>query len=665
MATFQKPLDGALYLLDKGFKVFPLKPNQKDPAFTGWQEWAKKATRKRVQEFGTANSLHNWGVYLGATGHMAIDVDNKHGKDGSKNFTNLILQRDEIPTTLTVTTPSNGIHYYFKGECLSREDNLATGVDTKSRGGYVVAPGSRINDVAYEVVADPGGVADAPQWILDLANRPTLNGQKPIDTVVPPALLDKEHHLDKVKDYLVRTSASSIAGQMGNKTLYATACMVKNLGITDPDQAMFLMAEYYDPRCQPSWLSTDEDRERWEKTIRSAYQHSQEAAGSKTEEARIQEAREDFIDSYKGPRRFSDFKGDAPERQWLIPDWLPLNEISSMYGSGGSGKSLLSLQIALSVATGRTFMGLNVSTPLPTLCVYCEDSTDEIHRRLAAITAAPEFDFDNELKHAPLFLWPRVGEENDLAKESEKGNDVIPVGFYQHLDHALSEMPKGHKFLILDTLSDIYLGSENDRGKVNKFIKTILGHLIKKHEATVLFLAHPSRAGQNTGDMLSGSTAWENSVRNRLVFGPHKKYPEVTILTRMKSNYAKRGEVIAVKWDQGRFRTLDETEAKAVEGHSELDAYAEALDILFRQNPEPRSATEIAKELATSESVAHLFAGAKWDTLKRKLKDILKNDLVFEGAKFVGAKIDPNAHQSHFIIRRIVEEIDENDEMFQ
>ena len=46
--------------------------------------------------------------------------------------------------------------------------------------------------------------------------------------------------------------------------------------------------------------------------------------------------------------------GDAPSREWILSDWLPVGTVSSLYGWVGQGKSRLALQLAAAVAAYRT-----------------------------------------------------------------------------------------------------------------------------------------------------------------------------------------------------------------------------------------------------------------------------------------------------------------------
>jgi hypothetical protein len=270
-----------------------------------------------------------------------------------------------------------------------------------------------------------------------------------------------------------------------------------------------------------------------------------------------------------GPRDALSYEGDPPAREWIIKDWLPSGEISSLYGDGGMGKSLLIKQLAAAVATKTPFLGLDIAADMPVLCILCEDDQNEIHRRYDAIKRESGLAFA-DLSPGRLRFWSRVGQNNTLATISKDGTAHL-TAFYHAIEAQLSEMGEGPKLLILDTLADLYAGSEIDRGEVNQFVKHVLGGLGLKHQATVLMLAHPSRAGAATGDYLSGSTAWNNAVRNRLVLKAHEKFDDHRVLVRQKSNYALRGEEISLYWERGVFKVAGaEREEEQVERAADL-----------------------------------------------------------------------------------------------
>lgn len=638
------PGEGALGMLNRGYKVFPIIQNEKIPAVPKWQTWAQQCSKETILEYSKKHPLSNWGIACGPSGLIVLDVDTKNGKTGPDSLCALEEMYGPIPKTFTVLTPTNAPHYYLRGLSRSTVQFLGPGLDTRSKGGYVVCPGSVINGKKYRAVNNLQD-ADAPGWFLELLEKKRYSFE-PI-----PGLdgieLNKPHHIQSVIDYLLNEAPESIENQGGNNTLYVVACMVKNLGISDVNLAKELIATHYDAiKCHPSWLANESDQNQWESTINSAYRGSQEPAGSRTPEAKELELKRDFSAMDDGPKHISAYRGKAPERQWLIRDWIPLREVTSLYGSGGTGKSLIMQQLAISASTGINFLCLKIEKAIPVLCVFCEDSDEELHRRKNDITHATELVFAENLIHdAPLYFWSRVGQNNDIGREAKDGKDIEPGLFRARLELELAKMPKGDKLLILDTLSDVYLGNENVRELVNKFVKTHLGSLIRKHDITVIVLAHPSRSGRVRGDLLSGSTAWENAVRNRLGLMEHKDHKNILILKRIKSNYAKRGEEILLQWDCGRFYPADL--AKVTAESLTIDQI-ELIQIIAKHITagERKSSQGISKIILHDESLQRLFKAKSLSTVERFIEKTLqyprrldKTQYRYEEKKIVGTQV--------------------------
>jgi RecA-family ATPase len=113
----------------------------------------------------------------------------------------------------------------------------------------------------------------------------------------------------------------------------------------------------------------------------------------------------------------------------------------------------------------------------------------------------------------------------------------------------------GSILVILDTAADMFGGNENERRTVNTFLKTYLGSIVINYNATVILLAHPSLSGLkgNSPTGLSGSTAWENSVRSRSYLSREEDSDDVRILSRKKSNYSdiSGNNDIKLIWENG------------------------------------------------------------------------------------------------------------------
>ena len=267
-----------------------------------------------------------------------------------------------------------------------------------------------------------------------------------------------------------------------------------------------------------------------------------------------QETEEDEPPLEDPPFRASTLHGEAPARQWVVPDWIVQGSVNSLYGDGGLGKTLLAQQLACSVSLGVPWLGLPTAKG-SVLAVLCEDDKGELHRRHNDIKLAMGHGVGNPFHD--VWLWPRVGSENILLNwdtEAKAGK------FAASLERTINEIQPS--LLILDTLADFYGANEIDRVQVNYFVKTMLGGLIKRSSwpLTVLLLGHPSVRGKESEDGFSGSTAWNNAVRSRIYLTkPKDGDSNDRLLTRGKANYASSGEDTGLKltYEEGVLRAQE------------------------------------------------------------------------------------------------------------
>ena len=146
--------DQIFCLKKQGFAVFPLAPNSKIPLKgVAWKEWAEQADELQVLEVLAMHPEYNWGIFLGLSGHCAVDLD---GQEGIANWKGIC---NGTPETMTVLTPRGGRHLYFKGSLPPTQGKLAAKIDTRGENSYVVAPGSVIDGKMYEVLNEREPVA--------------------------------------------------------------------------------------------------------------------------------------------------------------------------------------------------------------------------------------------------------------------------------------------------------------------------------------------------------------------------------------------------------------------------------------------------------------------------------------------------------------------------
>ena len=247
----------------------------------------------------------------------------------------------------------------------------------------------------------------------------------------------------------------------------------------------------------------------------------------------------------------SDLEGqNVPPRSWHVQDLIPSNTVTLFSGDGGTGKSLVALQLAVSTALGRPWLRMPVKEG-SALYLSAEDDKEELHRRLDDIAQA-ECVGVAELQN--LKCRSLAGEDALLATLN-KGGTLEPTFLLDAIDDLLKrDQPD---LLVLDTLADYFPGNENDRAQARQFVGILRGLAIW-HRCAVFMLAHPSLTGISSGTGTSGSTGWNNSVRSRLYLSRVKQdgyesNPDARVLQTMKSNYARIGAEIALTWQNGVF----------------------------------------------------------------------------------------------------------------
>jgi RecA-family ATPase len=270
-------------------------------------------------------------------------------------------------------------------------------------------------------------------------------------------------------------------------------------------------------------------------------------------------------------------------RSWIVPGLIPDRTPSICSGDGGTGKSLLALQLCVAMTIGRPWLGLEV-TPGAALYVSAEDEEDELHRRLDDICASYAVGIS---ALNGLHLIPMAGRDAILAKFAKSG-DMTRTAFTAWLEETIRRYRP--KLIVLDTLADVFAGDEIQRAQARAFIGMLRG-LALDFDAAVLLLSHPSLSGLSTGTGASGSTAWSNSVRSRLYFhrattqDDAEPDPDLRVLSTMKANYGRAGTEIHVRWREGVFiREENDSGFDSLAGDMKADhAFLDLLKMMIGQ----------------------------------------------------------------------------------
>lgn len=215
-------LAAALAHAGRGWHVFPLRPDDKRPAFpdhtaddctgrdprcdAGHVGWEARATTDpdRIRR-AWSRRPYGVGVACGPSGLVVIDLDVPKNVDdippaewaGARDGTDVLAalagrHGGTIDATYTVTTGRGGSHLYYRHpeggpelrNTAGDRGGLGWKVDTRAHGGYVVAAGSTVNGRPYTVALDCEP-APLPAWLASLLTPAARPAYRPTAVALP------------------------------------------------------------------------------------------------------------------------------------------------------------------------------------------------------------------------------------------------------------------------------------------------------------------------------------------------------------------------------------------------------------------------------------------------------------------------------------------------
>jgi RecA-family ATPase len=244
-------------------------------------------------------------------------------------------------------------------------------------------------------------------------------------------------------------------------------------------------------------------------------------------------------------------KSDPEPPAFIIDDWLPCGYATLLSGHGGVGKSLIALYLAVCIAAGVSFFGLEVQRRR-VLYLSCEDREAVLHWRLARICA--HLGVDLASLRGLLDVLDLVGHSSVLWEKDPRTGHALTAAHGYLCERIAAQ--RTH-VLVGDGIADLFGGNENNRGEVKQFNNALLAPI--PVDGAVLLLGHvPKPAVAGIGEGYSGSTQWHNAARGRWYL-----YPETTqgedgerqrtgelILELQKSNLGQDNQSMRFAWDE-------------------------------------------------------------------------------------------------------------------
>lgn len=311
---------------------------------------------EQIDAWWTRNPNYNIAIEPDRVGWCVIDLDPPVGEE---SWSGLCSVHGATPETFEVRTPRGGRHIYFAGSLPPTASKLGEKIDTRGRGSYVLVPPSysAVSGTSYEVSRDHE-VAPLPSWVDLSVNRDRERTKAIIEELDTPSSVARAV---ACLTNAVKRSDVAVEGQGGNNRTYQIAAECLNFGLSELT-AIQLISEHWNPHCIPPW-----SEEELESIVSNAAAYAQNERGSLGTPSAV-EAFGSVLDTLdlhapaEGARSrfypYSEDEQDAmPEPSWLIPDLLPNEATVLLYGPSGSYKSFISLDIALTLASGTEKLG--------------------------------------------------------------------------------------------------------------------------------------------------------------------------------------------------------------------------------------------------------------------------------------------------------------------
>ena len=478
-------LQAALNLVRKGFHVFPTRAGAKAPPLV--RDWPSVASSDEAQTrelWSTVGEEANPAVHC--SGLLVVDVD--VAKGGPESLKILDIMTDGLPATLTARTPSGGLHLYYRlpdghPGVSNSVSALGKGLDVRSTGGYVLAPGAATPTGAYTWENDLD-VAPAPQWLVDRCGL----GAARVPADRSNDALEPDQSLARAK--AMSLLASTPVPQEGerNLALYKFVCRVRELYGLDAESATDIGMAFAD-RCG---LGEEESRA----TIASAIRGAKNAAGSKgvlSDDFPVIERPVDVPERpRKGPKSLDEVAEGNGTALYLIKGLLSLRSYTVMYGPPGGGKTFVALDIAHHVAAGEEWFGRRVRQGAVLYLAY--EGAGGLKNRAKALKA------HYGESGLPMFIDAAA---YNLREQSGRAA----------LGETIAQLPEKPKLIVIDTLAHALCGGdENSAQDVSAFGSAVQA-LIESTGACVIVIHHPRKSGDGGP---RGSSALHGAIDSEL-----------------------------------------------------------------------------------------------------------------------------------------------------
>ncbi|AFL87463.1 bifunctional DNA primase/polymerase famiily protein [Terriglobus roseus DSM 18391] len=488
------------------------------------------------------------------------DVAKPNRPDGRVAFAALCTRESiDLSSAFVVTTPSGGLHFYFKTDVPygNSPGALPAGIDVRGRGGYVVGPGAvmpdgrtyrhdhgsweaipllpealakylRAKDDASLSIGASAETTDALAPVSATASDPESAGE-----VLPIAT-------DRDKTYAERALEAEVAklsalgpGGRRNAGLNDACFVMGTLAANGSIEAQHVAERLYAASVENGHVAKH-GHEQTAATIESGIR-----AGMKKPRPLLPDgpdiplqalldsattAKQAIAPKPIGKRAVSLLQGSQIVEEpisWLWEGYLPKGKLTLLAGAGGTGKSTLAFNMAATITNGTQWPDGTLCPQTGNVLIWSseDDPADTIKPRLMAVNADQT----------------RYGIIAGTIDENGERDAFDPARDMESLREAVTQIG-GIKLLIIDPIVTAVTGDMHKANDVRRSLQAIVD-FASEMDCAVLGITHFAKgtAGKNSAERVIGSQAFAALARMVLV-AAREEDSERRVFTRAKSN---------------------------------------------------------------------------------------------------------------------------------
>ncbi len=486
----------ALRYAELGYSVFPCVPGQKKPLTNHGLNDAT-TDREQIERWWLDHPTANVGIRT--EGLVVIDVDGS----GENWLGDQDARWEDVAAAPSSMTPRGGRHYLFRQpegkNWRNTQGRLAPKVDTRANGGYIIAPPSLFEGRTYqwceghELEVSTDQLPEPPAWLI--------------------AQLDRLEARPTKHSEATRLADSIIEGQR-NGTLTSLAGAMRRVGMSRDELAAALHRANRD-RCVPPLDSVEVDRIA-ESIARYPPAEVWKALASGTSSTEPDTA-------LRPPQSLRELMAAFPRlREPVIRELLRIGETMNVISLPKLGKSWLVVDLALSICSGRTWLG-NFETEVGDVLILDNELHGEtIAQRIPKVAAARGI--------------PVETVEDSLYVKSLRGQlkTVLTLGpFFEGLE------PGRFQVIVLDAFYRFMPRDmdENDNGTM----ASLYNHLdlyADRLGCCFVLIHHTTKGNQSAKsvtDVGAGAGSQSRATDTHLILRPHEEADVVVLEAAVRS----------------------------------------------------------------------------------------------------------------------------------